>query len=282
MISISNAIYLASVTDLGKRPIIGYQSILTINDITADSETADNPAVNMWSPDTSSYWQSDTIPTGQTLYIYFENPSQYDIDYIGIARHNFFTGNIVYSLEMFEPGTSTWTAIIDQETVGDDAVIFHYFDTVNEAQLRLKLECDITPPIIGHIKLGEVLILERPMYVGVEPPTLSPRSKRTTNVSQTGQYLGQVITQRWHQAVCEQKNVTPDFVRNSFYPFVLHCQGQLPDDGTAQGTYFYAWRPSDYPAEVIYGWTIGDIVPSNQRNEQGLMQFNFKIEGIAS
>lgn len=279
MISISNSIYLSLTDSLGKRPIIGWHSVVTTTGLSASSEDTDYPILNAWNPDTASFWRSDAVPTSGIIYIYINNPDDIPIDYLGIARHNFGSTGCAYTLQD-SLNSVDWTDVVSSKTPTTDRAIVEYFDASTEPFWRLKLEPNgATPPELAHIKLGTALILQRPIYVGHRPATLGLVSSRSTDLGDSGQYIGQVVTRRWHQTDCIQKNTYPDWVRNYLTPFIDHTQLNREDDDTAQGAFFFAWRPTDYPLEVIYGWTEDNIMPRNQL-PNGRMEYEFRIQGV--
>jgi hypothetical protein len=275
MIYISNALYLSNLAEYGKRPALGWHSIITRSNITATSATADRPVENLWTPDTSLAWEASG--TG-TIYINIDNTAAKSVDYLGIAKHNFGSGGIEYTLQSSLDNVA-WSDVFAPKVVTTDRAIVHHFDSTDAPYLRLRMVAVTDAPIIAHMKLGELLILEQPMYVGHAPATLSPRAKRITNGSESGQYLGQVITRRWYESECKQENADPAWVRSNLADFIDHVQIGRADDGTAQGTFFFAWRPADYPNELIYGWTDDDIKPTNQR-PNGMMEYSFSIQGV--
>lgn len=280
MIYISNAIYLANLSEYGTRPVIGWHSIITLANLSqplTSSSNPDRPLENLWTPDTSQVWEA--YGNGSTV-IDIANTTGAAVDYLGIAKHNFGSQNVEYTLQS-SLDKSTWTDVVSAKVVTNDNAILHYFDSVDDPYFRLKLvgTVDYDAPMIAHMKLGRLLILERSMYVGHSPATLSPKSKKITNGSESGQYLGQVVTRRWYQSSCKQENCSPSWVRSNLPEFIKHVQVGREDDGTAQGTFFFAWRPSDYPGEVIYAWTDDDIEPSNQR-PNGMMEYSFNMQGV--
>lgn len=280
MINISNSLYISQLDTLGDRPLIGWQSIVTTSNLSATSELTSRPLINMWNPDTNLYWESDTVPSSGLIYIYIENSLSKSIDYLGIARHNFGSAGIEYTLQESDDDI-TYTDVTTARTPSDDRAIVDYFDQSNSAYYRIELNCGSTAPIIGHIKLGASLILQRPMYVGHKPETLGRFRKSITNVSDTGQYLGQVVVRRWQRGEVRQQHTDPTWVREVLQEFIKHVALDRDDDDTAQGPFFFAWRPADYPLEVIYGWTDDEIQPNNQMSYGGLMEYGFNVTGLA-
>ena len=282
MIYISNALYLSALGtlgNLGKRPIIGWQSIITLANLSASSSNTEKPITNLWNPDTDKLWESDTLSTDLTEYIYVDNATAETIDYFGIARHNLGTAGIEYTLQSSTDDTH-WDDVTDPTVPGDDRAIMHYFDARTDGYWRLKLVCTDTEPTIAHMKLGQAMLLERPIFVGHEPETLSQRVKKQIHASESGQYTGQIVTRRYHQGMVKQENTTQSFIRNELVPFIKHVNNNGDDTDVAQGPFFFAWRPADWPLELIYGWTNDQIRPTNQ-SFNGLMEYSFKIEGIA-
>lgn len=280
MINISNALYLQDVQELGDRPIIGYNSIVTLSSISAVYETDARPIENIWNPDTSSLWEADVVPTGNEIEIKIANTGAANVNYLGIAKHNFGTTSVEYVLQESDDDV-TYTDVTTARTPSDNAAIIDYFDTTTAPYFKLLMTCSGSiPPYIGHIKLGEALILQRPMYVGHEPETLARPAKSITMASDTGDYLGKVITRRWQNGAVNQQNTDPSWVRTYLVPFIQHTQLDLSNTAIAQGPFFFAWRPFDWPLEVIYGWTNDIIRPKNQL-ANGLMEYSFNITGIA-
>lgn len=266
-------------------PVIGYQSVLTIDDISASGISFQDPK-NAWSPDTYSTWVGGDIPANQqnTQFLYLHNTDLRPIDYIGLARHNFGEEGYIFSVDE-SSDQSTWTPVTTDKTTTNESSIIELFEERTTEFFRVKIEMTIdnSAPIVGHVKMGKSLTLQRRIYVNHTPAPLAASVKRQTLNSENGQFLGQIIKSKYHTTECVQENNTPQFVREFIVPFINHANGivQIPD--TAPSTFFFAWRPEDYPEEVVYGWTNDNIQPLNQGNDMlgGRMSFSFKIEAIA-
>lgn len=247
-------------------PIIGWHSVLDVNDIAADSSLDGRPALNMWNPDTASVWESGGT---SEQYITLANTGGGWIDYVGIAKHNFGSGGVQFQLQAM--GSGGWEDITDVIATARNAAIIIYFNPRTSSAVRLRLIPQGVAPVIAHIKLGSALVLQRRIYVGHKPATLTRHASVITNGSENGQFLGKIVTREWHQTDVKQANVTPDFMRSQIVPFIKHAQ---------TGTFFFAWRPLEYPDEVVYGWTDDNIEPVNQR-VNGMMEFGFSVQAVA-
>jgi hypothetical protein len=271
MIHISNNLYLVSsgAQALRGNPIIGYQSILEIDNVSADSSPDETPVVNLVNEQTNQFWESGSTAE---QYIYFTNSLNSPIDYIGIARHNFGSGLIEYQLQVSDgQSPEIWSDITISRMPENDSAIIHFFDEADDSLFRLRLVPNGTEPKIAHIKLGQALILPQQIYVGHSPITLNRRTDVITNTSENGQFLGRIQKRQSLETVVEMAHIEPDFYRDSVDPFVEHA---------VTGAFFFAWRPLQYPKEVGFGWTSGDISPSNQM-PNGMMQFSFNMKAVA-
>lgn len=266
-------------------PVVGYQSFVKIDDITATYEEPGYLASNLWSPDTYSTWKSgDTFSPTQEIFI--DNPDNQEFDYVGIAKHNFGTGKFQYDIEVSTNGGTSWVYLVEAKSPSNDNPIMEVFEAT-----RGILRITITPLadwdgstncIIAHIRCGKKLLLQRRLWSDHKPAAISKSVKKTTYNSESGNYLGQIIFRSFRNTNVSQQFNTPSYVRSSIVPFIDHVNGDTSDD-YAQQTFFFAWRPSDYPRDVVYGWTNSNIEPIVTQGSKygGFMSFEFEIEAIA-
>ena len=266
-------------------PVIGYDSVFKNTNIQASFEVRENKASNMWSPDTYTIWQGAFgNALGHTIQI--SNPESRDVDYIGIAKHNFASGRFSYEIQVSFDNGGSWATIVEPKVPQDDSAILERFTQVNGwiqvIIMPLSDWDEYTPPRIAHIKLGKLLTLQRRIYVGHQPADIAEQSKKINYSSETGNYLSHIVLRKYRKGSISQENNTPDFIREKIRPFINHLNGNLNDD-YAQFTFFFSWRPGDYPDEVVYAWTNGNIIPENQGGDQmgGRMRFSSDYEAIA-
>jgi hypothetical protein len=245
----------------------------------------------MWNPDTSNYWEGLTTVDATTQYITLSNVNNSPIDYVGIARHNLGTVGYTLTIQHSTNNGSSWSSITTPRIITSDAPIISYFDSKISGLFRIKLDklstsgspAVIVGPIIAHVKMGAVLILQRRIYVGHRPADIAKNVRKINNGSENGQYLGAIITRSYRTTEVQQQNNTPAFVRLHIKPFINHVNGHYAENGTAPCTFFFSWRPGDYPEEVVYGWTGDNIQPENQGSDSmgGRMKWGFEMECIA-
>jgi len=270
-------------------PVIGYQSVLQTFDITSPGFTPVRPPTNAWDPSTSSAWQGEGYSGPSTTHqetLVLDNFNLEDVDYIGLARTNLIEQNYTFTVDGFEPGIG-WVPLVFETSPKNDQAILIRFTLSSYESYRVVFESagamDILGPIVGHVKLGKLLTLPRRVYVGHEPTPIGYMANRNSLVSDSGEYLGQVITSKKNMTVINQEDNSPTFVRDEVTPLINHFNGIPFNDLTAADTVFYSWRPGDYPEEVVYGWTRDPIRPQNQGGDSlgGRMSWSVNLECIA-
>jgi hypothetical protein len=125
-------------------------------------------------------------------------------------------------------------------------------------------------PYLAVLYAGELLLLQRRIYVGHTPIKFGRRLNLANHRSIDGNFLGRIVLSEKTETSIALKNLTSTWYRNYMEPFLLAAQ-EIP--------FFFAWRPGTYPTEVGYVWLTGDPVPVNQLSN-GMMQVSFDVEGV--
>jgi len=145
------------------------------------------------------------------------------------------------------------------------------FERERKNRWRIRITGD-TVPTIGVIFIGRTLEMQRAIYGGHSPITLSRVTKRTPVNSESGNNLGLSVVRRGVSTSFSWNNLTAQWYRNNFDPFVRYAT-------QSAGTFFIAWRPSKYPNEVGYCWVdANDITPSNN-GTRNLMDVTMPVKG---
>jgi len=239
---------------------IGIQSIVQGKTPTASTSATGYPAIAATYPTTFEYWKPSTVPATWAI----DNGTDVACDYFGlVGDFNGATVNVQSS-----PDNSTWTTQVSGAPTGRVAMFL--FESVTARYWRIQVTGAV--PSIAVVYIGAALAMQRKLYQGHTPLTLSRITETTQNTSETGQYLGRSIIRKGLQTSCEYQHLTADWYRANFDPFV---------EAARESPFFYAWRPEQYPAEVGFVWTTGDIRPSNT-GPRNFMSVGFKVAGIAN
>lgn len=246
----------------GLHPRIGYHSIARVDNLTADQEADGYPVTNLARPATNVSWRgTDTDPQ----YIYVNQAGV--VNYIGLAGHNLQSG--VIQLQASDNGTA-WEAVTDEMVPGAGTAFMAEFATAEHPFWRLYIEPFVAPPEITVLHIGQVLRVQRRIYVGHQPLTLARQTEVSTGRSETGHYIGRLKRGGGFATQVSLRNLTAAWYRANFDPFVEHAD---------LGCFFFAWRPEKYPNEVGYCWTTGNIAPVNQPG--GLVSVDFEVRAWA-
>lgn len=257
-------------------PLVGYRNLLTTTNITADEAAASFPASNLANPSTAEKWKGLT-DAEQSLTVALASPQL--CDYVGLARHNLGTIGCTVKVQTSTDG-DVWTDLCDDFIPGDDAAIMVRFDQTTASYFRVLLTPDTdTVPELAVMYLGRLLVLQRNIYVGHTPITMSYAATVSVGLSESGEFLGR-ITRRANPAnEVKQASITATWARDSLKPFYDRCQGVSVDRDAIP--FFFAWRPTTFPNEVCYGWFPEGSPPtvSNSR-PNGMMDAGFSIQAI--
>ncbi len=271
-IYISQDLYLTGALEDGyinaNNPRIGYDNLLEDGAVVADYEEAENPASNIKTVSTGEYWRSSDNYQVQYLTMTV-NPST--VDYFAIAGHNLAGAELKLQYRM-DPGDS-WTDVTVPVIPGDNNAIMWLFTAIVSAPYwRLEIEpSEGIAPRIAVIYIGEILTLQRRVYVGHRPVIYARDTNVVSGVSESGQYLGRVVRNQTLEFALTQQNVDAEFYREYVELFV---------QAAITRPFFAAWRPSTYPLEVGYCWLTRDIVPENQL-ANGFMRFDIVGRALA-
>lgn len=269
MIVISSSLVLSPIDQTvidGRNPRIGYHNLVTPENITADYSAPEEPVVNLANPATYLFWRS---PYNYQQAITVQLDTARRVDYFGIAKHNLGSTGCSVQYQYSTDGV-TWLAGSSAIVPTSDAVVLYQFDAIFAAYHRLWLIPFQVAPSMAVLYFGEMLALQRRIYVGHTPFPYGRNSTVSTGRSENGQFLGRVLRREFFESAVEMGNLTPAWYRAGMEPFARVARTQ---------PFFWAWRPSQYPDESGYAWLSEDVRVSNQR-PNGMMQMSFAMQGV--
>lgn len=243
---------------------IGYESAIQSAFISASSGASNDtlPALN-----TVSTWERWSPGVGGFISVTATFPAARPVDYVGLASYDLDGADV--SVE-YSPDLSSPFVGIVALTPGADGSIMRIFDAVTARRVRLSI--NRTAPIqLGVWFMGNRLDLERPFYGGAKPPTLNRKTAYNNEVSTAGQMLGRNINSQGIACPVSLNNLSSDWYRTYFDPFVLHARRK---------PFFMLWNPELYPNECIYGSVNDDIAPTNIGGRLKV-SVSFDMEGYA-
>ncbi len=247
---------------------IGWQTVTRDAVLTASSETVGFPASALKNPLTYERWLPDSLPATVDL----DAGSAVPVDYLGIAAHLLRDGLVSVTLAYLDQSSApgTWTEVAAGLPAENGTVLF-LFPEVFARYWRLTF-AGVSPQPVGVIYLGKALAMQRPIYGGHAPLTLSADTVIRPNRSELGQFLGRSVKRGGFKTRAAFANLTAAWVRSELAPFIVNAR---------KAPFFFAWRPASFPQEVGYVWTEKDIVPSNA-GPRDLMEVSMDLEGLGN
>lgn len=239
-----------------------FDNIVTASGISATSQLDRFPATNMANEATAFGWEATSTAT-QTVTI--QNPNKATIDYFGIARHNLSQAGLTITLKF------DGHIVLGPASISDTQAQLFLFEEAAPTTVEIVIEGATNPAKIAVVYMGQSLKLERNIYVGHTPINMGRERNVVNGVSQSGDWLGEVILNETLTTSVNLQNLTPDWYRNNLDRYFA----QKP-----RKPCFWAWRPEKYSAEVGYCWVEGNPRPVNQRSN-GMMQVSWNFRAIA-
>jgi len=273
---ISNNLYLAGDgSAVRNRPIILWESLLYPAGYVVSTFEAGYPGAALWSGDTYTRWKSEPAVGAETETLRLVKSGSNPVDCIGISGHNLFKAGINYRI-FTSADNVTFTPLTPVRVPVNNRAILEYFDATTNFIFKIEFYVPTLMQVsIAHVKLGEALVLQRPRYVGETPSIIQKTVEKISSKSFSGQHLGSILISQGDKFSISQDNNTALFVRSQkVQDFFAHAHLLQKKSIGCVETFFYAWRPADYPLEVQYcGETKEFTAPSNTRNN-GMVQWS--------
>lgn len=246
-------------------PRIGYQTVTDGNTPTVSGTASGFFAGTLSNQLTREFWKPDASPA--TVEYDFSDQT---IDYVAIGAHSLGTTQTTVKIEYSTDSGSTYTEITEFIPADDNAIMSLFDEVDNVNNVKLTFTYSGNAPVISVIYIGQVLSMQRAIYGGHSPITLSRNVINRPQVSESGQWIGASNQRRAFRSSAAFRNLTAQWYRDNFDDFVYHASKTLP--------FFFAWNPDEWPAEVAFCWCNDNIAPSNM-GIRDLMEVSFSLEG---
>jgi len=202
------------------------------------------------SDQTFEWWRPNSMPAWWAV----DAGSSADVDCVGIAVHDMQENDVAVKVQYSSDGNS-WNDVEGAEAIPEtESPVMILFKAQSARYWRLYFTGG-SPPRIGVVYIGKAIAMPRPVqWMGHAPGTLNANTIKRANQSERGQRLGATVIRIGFEAAFTVSNLDEDWIRDYFATFMRQAR---------RYGYFIAWRPTQFPREVLYGWTDDDIVPEN-------------------
>lgn len=230
---------------------IGYLNLLT------GAATVD--AAKALTPNTWERWR----PPSGALSVKFQMAVGASVDYFAIAAHDLTGETLVIKYATSIGGSlASWLSI---RPVSNSPIMV-LMPTITMAEIEISGTLT-TAREIGVVHVGKALQMQRPIYGGHSPIDLNAKVDYQSVMSDSGQFLGRNIVRKGSDTNFNWKHLDPDWYRQRFQPFVESAKTK---------PFFIKWRPDLYDV-AAYGYTNGDLSPSNMGGGHNLMQVAMQV-----
>lgn len=272
-IVVSSAYALSAITaDDADYPVVGYDNLVTATTVAADQENTLYPATNLATPATNEVWKSGSTADQYVTVLFGETV---EVDYAAIARHNLGSGQVAVTVQGLPFGGNPavdgdWDEMVASALLANDRPAIFRFEPTELIGVRLKLEPGSVEPQAGVLYVGKLLVFERGVQPGHTPIPYARDRNVTSPVSQSGEYLGRVVSGGSMRSSVNIIKLSAAWYRSTLDPFFAV---------SADGPFFWAWSPDRYPDEVGYVWLINQPVPIPS-DMAGYIDIQMQMEGL--
>lgn len=232
-------------------PMFLWENGVAFSNITADSEDLPNyPITNAANSATNQEWRAASAADVEiTIAVNGEAAA------VGIARHNFGSGGISFSVGYYNEDPA-WVELTAPQIPANDRPLLAVFTHGSFTDIVIRLTEGDAAARAAVIKCGPVLRMPRGFDLGRDftPPRFARKSEIVLGMSHRGDYLGEYTTSQWVDSTpFEFKHLDADWYRTYFDPFVAAMRGRE--------AFFFAWAPDEYPSDADYTYFTKDPMP---------------------
>lgn len=194
-----------------------------------------------------------------------------DVDTVFIAAHNLAgrTVTISTSPDLVTAYTTRATIVVPDNTTL--AVMFNQGSGASVSARRIKVNVsEGSGNVVGIIRAGEALQMQRSFYGGYAPIRLNRVTEGQQSFSETGQWIGRTEKRRALSTTYTWQHLTASWYRTNFEPFAQ----TLP-----LKPFGIIGNPSRMAEDVAWAWVQNDPRPSNM-GIRDLMEVSLDVTGL--
>jgi len=271
LIVISEALALAlRITGQANRPILGYDNLLTIDNVAADYELAAYPATNLANPSTAPQqgWRSSSTAL-QHITVTLATTTA--IDYLALARHNLGSAQIPVTIEgLGADDGGVWRVVVEERLLPDDDPALFRFTPEVLIGIRAKMGSGLVAPRAAVGQVGTLLNFPEGVTIGSVQLPFGRNRNIITGKTPKGDFLGRIINGGTRRGSVTIKNIDPDRFRDEVDPFLV---------ASAARPFFWVAEPQKRPNEVGFAWLTSEPQPPTAY-AGGAFDLSLELEGI--
>ena len=257
------------VTD--DNPIIGTHNLVTVNNIASTSTDPNYSEKNLANPATHLKWKMNAVSSALQWITVTISPAQ-TINYVAVAAQNFVSEGISCAIEA-TAGAGSVNRVPTTLITDTHPIIFQFADVANCTEVRLLMSGTNFLAQFGVLYVGHVLTFEKSLRIDANhtPMRFGFVSTVNSGMSESGQFLGRVSTNRYKESKMDFSYLTDSFYRNNLDLFQWE---------SIERPFFVAWAPQSAPFDSGFCWFTKDPKPELHLPTQRWL-YSFEMRGIA-
>lgn len=275
-ISSTKASALASAGE-ANNPLVTWIDNVNRDGTTLSSSTgvlADGALANAANGGTHDFWRPNITTTSTTYNI--TRASNATINFMAVAAHNLANFGASLRPQYSTDGGSTWLACdgIAATAVSSNEVQAFYFSNIDAQDFRLSVSGLTSGDAVrvGVVFMGRALQFPNRMWSGFPPPLAPTIVDTESNVTEGGNYVSTNYKERGIVMPFNLRLMNQDFIRGTGSAFPTFQQVFNRNQ-----PFFMHWRPTAYPADIVYCWRSGEpIIPTNS-GVKGYTEFSSSV-----
>ena len=246
-----------------------YENRLESLDASSSSIPGSSP-INAIKPNT---WERFNNISGGNGYVRFDMSATRGVDTICIGAHN--AGSKGYNFIAYYRETVSGPLIQFSTGVTPDTdapIMFHINTLVSAKVIEIYFNGGLDLFSIGYISAGVALQMQRPFFNGHQPYTDSDVTEYYSNRTESGEIIGRQIRRKGYETTFEWQNLDDEWYRANIPAF---------KESVKTRPMFIAWNLLEYPRDVAFGETTGDISTSMQNGTRTKRTgLSFTLKGV--
>lgn len=239
-------------------PIIGFLGIDNVT-IQSGSTSGDFPADNLLNEFTHLRWRDDG--DGRQEHVFEVFNLYFETNYVALAVHN-LQGQLIQIFGATGDSPNDYVELFPETAIPSNRPMIFEFESGQYTSIRIRIDNTSVGnddfKSIAIMQVGQLLRFSRGVKIDTDHPVVT-RNLKTDSLagfSEAGQFMGKLIRNQIRESKFEFSNIPNDDMTPEGFWLTYWLE-----DFAAQYPFFIAWAPDDYPEDVGFGWTTGDIEP---------------------
>jgi hypothetical protein len=162
------------------------------------------------------------------------------------------------SVEAVTPASSpSFVEVFSGLIPSDNRPLVLKFARDDYQSIRLKIIPAGTAPRMAVMFVGLLLVMPNGIQPGFTPPSKGLENDRAANWSESGEFLGAIITGSRLLSAPQFTDIDPTLYDLDVAPFVLAANNGQP--------FFFVWSPIDHPDDTAFCWLASSAIPNINR-----------------